>query len=135
MKNNQNHDVNYFEVAPGVWGMRIVFVNIYIIGIEVNNWVLIDAGLKGSSSKIVRMAASLGFKTAPKAIILTHGHFDHVGALKELLSLWKNVKVYAHPLEIPYLTGLSSYPPPDPMVGGGLMSFMSFVYPKKPIDL
>ncbi|RYD69307.1 MAG: MBL fold metallo-hydrolase, partial [Verrucomicrobiaceae bacterium] len=41
----------------------------------------------------------------------------------------------AHTLELPYLTGRSSYPPPDPSVGGGCMSLMSGLYPKKPIDL
>ncbi|GAB3830718.1 hypothetical protein GCM10028895_47150 [Pontibacter rugosus] len=43
--------------------------------------------------------------------------------------------VYAHPMELPYLTGQSSYPPPDPSVGGGGMAYMSFLYPKKPINI
>jgi glyoxylase-like metal-dependent hydrolase (beta-lactamase superfamily II) len=130
MKNEE-----YFQVAPGVWGMRIVFVNIYMVETGDKEWVLVDAGLYGSAGKIKRMAEALfGENNPPKAIILTHGHFDHVGALKELLSFWK-VQVYAHFLEMPYLTGHSSYPPPDPSVGGGLMSSLSFIYPKKPIQL
>jgi glyoxylase-like metal-dependent hydrolase (beta-lactamase superfamily II) len=43
--------------------------------------------------------------------------------------------VYAHALELPYLTGRSSYPPPDPTVGGGLMARLAGLYPRKPIDL
>ncbi|WP_345955340.1 MBL fold metallo-hydrolase [Mucilaginibacter sp. PAMB04168] len=127
---------DYFEVAPGVWGMKIVFVNIFMIATgKDNEWVLVDAGLKGFAGKIEEMAADLfGENNPPVAIILTHGHFDHIGALKQLLTKW-DVPVYAHPLEMPYLTGLSAYPPPDPTVGGGLMSFMSVLYPKKPIDL
>jgi glyoxylase-like metal-dependent hydrolase (beta-lactamase superfamily II) len=125
----------YFQVAPGVWGMRIVFVNIYMVETGDKEWVLIDAGLYGSAGKIKRMAESLfGAGNPPKAIILTHGHFDHVGALQELIHTWK-VQVYAHLLELPYLTGHSAYPPPDPSVGGGLMSSLSFLYPKKPIQL
>ncbi|WP_211166301.1 MBL fold metallo-hydrolase [Mucilaginibacter robiniae] len=127
---------DYFEVAAGVWGTKIVFVNIYMIATDNNQWVLVDAGLKGFAGKIEKMAAELfGENNPPQAIILTHGHFDHIGALKQLLEVWTDVPVYAHPLELPYLTGLSAYPPPDPMVGGGLMSAMSILYPKKPIDL
>ena len=70
----------------------------------------------------------------PEAIILTHGHFDHVGSLERLLQLW-DVPVYAHTLELPYLTGRSSYPPPDPLVGGGAMAWSSKLYPRGPIDL
>ena len=43
--------------------------------------------------------------------------------------------VYAHDLEMPYVTGRSAYPPPDPTVGGGAMARMSYVYPRGPIDL
>jgi len=125
----------YTEVAPGVWGMKVVFVNIYMVAVGKQDWILVDAALKGSAGKIQKMAAYLfGEDNPPKAIILTHGHFDHVGALKDLLKIW-DVPVYAHSLEIPYLTGLSSYPPADPTVGGGLMSALSFMYPKGPIDL
>jgi glyoxylase-like metal-dependent hydrolase (beta-lactamase superfamily II) len=137
MKNsneNATHKPNYFEVAQGVWGLKTVFVNIYMIGINKNDWVLVDTGLKGSANKIKDMAADIFGKNPPKAIILTHGHFDHVGALEALLNVW-DVPVFAHSLEMPYLTGMSSYPPPDPSVGGGLMSLLSVFYPKEPINI
>jgi len=125
----------YTEIAPGVWGMKIVFVNVYMIRTGPESWVLVDAGLKGSAGKIIAMAEELfGEGNAPASIILTHGHFDHIGALKGLLKVW-DVPVYAHAMEIPYLTGQSSYPPADPTVGGGLMSALSFMYPTGPIDL
>jgi glyoxylase-like metal-dependent hydrolase (beta-lactamase superfamily II) len=66
--------------------------------------------------------------------VLTHGHFDHVGAVRELSRRW-DVPVYAHELELPYLTGRSAYPPPDPSVGGGAMATLSRFYPRKPINL
>jgi glyoxylase-like metal-dependent hydrolase (beta-lactamase superfamily II) len=125
----------YTEIAPGVWAMKIVMVNIYMITTGPEEWVLVDAGLKGSAGKIIAMAEDLfGEDLPPAAIILTHGHFDHTGAIKDLLKKWP-VDVYAHPLELPYLTGLSAYPPPDPTAGGGAMSVFSFLYPKKAIDL
>ncbi|MDX5347837.1 MAG: MBL fold metallo-hydrolase [Hymenobacteraceae bacterium] len=125
---------SFFKVAPGIWGLKTVFVNLYFI--ESNgNWVLLDTGVYGSTKKIKETAAELfGSGNKPLFILLTHGHFDHVGAVKELAEEW-DVPVFAHLLELPYLTGRSSYPPPDPTVGGGGMAFMSFMYPKKPIDL
>lgn len=129
--------LDIFTVAPHVFGMKDIFVNIYMITNEKapDEWVLIDAGLKTSAPKIKKMAALIfGEGSKPQCIILTHGHFDHVGALQQLAEEW-DVPVYAHYLERPYLTGRSSYPPPDPTVGGGLMANMSFLYPKKPIDI
>jgi len=45
------------------------------------------------------------------------------------------VPVYAHPLEMPYLTGRSPYPPPDPTVGGGVMPALSTIFPRGPFDV
>jgi len=124
-----------FSVAPEVWGRKDTFVNFYMIRGEGETWVLVDAGLKWSKKKIKTMAADLfGEGNKPAAIILTHGHFDHVGALEALVKEW-DVPVYAHELELPYLKGQSSYPPADSSVGGGMMAEMSFMYPTGPIDL
>ena len=46
-----------------------------------------------------------------------------------------DVPIYAHELEAPYLNGTASYPPPDPTVGGGLMSLLSRFYPRGPVDV
>ncbi len=134
--NLKERQTKYFEVAPGIWGMKDIFVNFYMVSNQKNNsWVLIDAGLKTSTAKIRKMAADLfGEGSMPSGIILTHAHFDHVGALEDLVKDW-NVPVYAHYLEMPYLTGKSSYPPPDPLVGGGIMPFTSVLFPRGPINL
>ena len=125
-----------FEVARNVWGMRILFVNVFFIRTD-NDWVLVDAGVGESSAAQIRAAAIqlFGENNPPRAIVLTHGHFDHVGAIHELLDEWGKVPVYAHYLEVPYLTGLSAYPPPDPSVGGGMMAWMAWTYPRGPIHL
>jgi glyoxylase-like metal-dependent hydrolase (beta-lactamase superfamily II) len=138
IKTEQNETAqqhNYFEVAPGVWGMKDIFVNFYMIKDKSSgDWVLVDAGLKTSRPKILKMATELFGDRKPKAIILTHGHFDHTGSVESLAREWKT-QVYAHYLEYPYLSGISSYPPPDPSVGGGLMSTMSKFYRSDPIDI
>jgi glyoxylase-like metal-dependent hydrolase (beta-lactamase superfamily II) len=124
-----------FPVAPGVWGKKDLFVNYFMIQDQATgNWALVDAGLKWSAGKIKSMARELFGDTKPVAIVLTHGHFDHVGALSTLVKEWQ-VPVYAHYLEVPYLTGKSPYPPADPTVGGGMMATISWVYPEGPIDI
>jgi len=128
----------FTAVVPGLSVLRDVFVNLYYAFPQdqpQGPWVLIDAGLPGSADKIKQQAEALfGANTPPAAILLTHGHFDHAGGLQGLLDAWPEVPVYAHPLELPYLTGLSSYPPPDPTVGGGMMAYLSFMYPKTPYN-
>lgn len=136
MQNKKEIPANIFTVAPGVWGRRDVFVNFYMIqDLVTDDWIVVDTGVTWSTTKLKEMATYLfGEGSLPKAIILTHGHFDHVGALKKLADEW-DVPVYAHHLEIPYLTGQSDYPPPDSTVGGGLLATMSFLYPKTSINI
>src|SRR5919107_1012291 len=78
----------------------------------------------GFSSTLDYVDSQRRYAARPAAVVLTHGHFDHVGSLEALLEAW-DVPIYAHPLERPYLTGVSPYPPPDPLVGGGMMAFAS----------
>src|SRR5579875_3750731 len=83
------------EIGAGVRGLRILFVNVFAIS-GPTGWTLIDTGLYLSAGKIKHWAEShFGKGTKPEAIVLTHGHFDHVGAIKDLLHDW-NVPVYAH---------------------------------------
>lgn len=124
----------FVEVARDVAFLRCAMVNVAVIG-DAERWILLDAGLPGYAESIRAAAeARFGAGAKPAAIILTHGHFDHVGSLSRLLDRW-DAPVYAHPLEMPYVTGRSPYPPPDPLVGRGSMALLSRLYPRGPIDL
>ena len=126
------------EVAGDVAYQRLAIVNVAYYGppgAADGAWVLIDAGVMGTGSLLESgVEARFGKHVRPSAIVLTHGHFDHVGDLRHLAERW-DVPIYAHELEHPYLDGRSSYPPPDPTVGGGLMSALSSYYPRGPIDV
>src|SRR5262245_45260054 len=121
------------RVAHGVYRLRTLMVNVFFIAEGARSWVLVDTGLPGYAGAIRHAAASL-FNDPPVAILLTHGHFDHVGGLPQLAEEW-GVPIYAHPLELPYLTDESAYPPPDSSVGGGAQSWAARLYPRGPIDL
>lgn len=124
------------EVIPDIYCHTIQIVNICLVGNpDTQDFVLVDAGMPKSANEIISVTEErFGVNSRPKAIILTHGHFDHVGAIIELVKHW-NVPVYAHELELPFLTGKMSYSEPDPTVEGGLVAKMSLLFPNEPINL
>lgn len=126
------------ELAQDLLLLNFTVVTACLVGdptSEPKEWVLVDTGLENSGEFIIESAKSrFGEESRPQAIILTHGHFDHVGTVIHLAELW-DVPVYAHPLELPYLTGHKDYPVADPTVGGGLVAQMSPTFPHTRIDL
>lgn len=112
--------------------LTTVLVNVCFVGEphpRFGDWVLVDAGIPMNGGRIAQFARERFGDTPPRAILLTHGHFDHVGSLHALLRRWPHVPVYAHRMELPFLTGHSDYPPPDPTVGGGAMARTSPLFP------
>lgn len=125
------------EVRPDVFYYTNQIVNLIFIDVpESGRWVLVDAGMPKSGSAIIAAAEErFGKGTKPEAVLLTHGHFDHVGSIVHLLEEWKGVPVYAHPEEFPFLTGQKAYPEPDPTVEGGMLAKISKIYPHEPVDI
>ena len=124
------------DILPDLYQYTIQIVNIVLYGKpQMEDFVLIDAGMPKSADEIISVVEErYGSKSRPKAIILTHGHFDHVGGLIELIERW-DVPVYAHTLEIPFLSGKQNYPEPDPTVNNGLVAKMSPIFPNEAINL
>ncbi|MGE8203312.1 MBL fold metallo-hydrolase [Heyndrickxia sp. NPDC080065] len=124
------------EVLPDLFCFTIQIVNICLVGYpHTRDFVLVDAGMPESANEIISITEDrFGKNSRPKAIILTHGHFDHVGAIIELVKYW-NIPVFAHEKELPFLTGKMSYSKPDPTVEGGLIAKISPFFPNEPINL
>ncbi len=121
------------EIAPGIAVVPMKMANAYLVG-DAQSWVLVDSGTPGNHETIKEAAEErFGPGAKPRAIVLTHGHFDHAASSPELAEMW-NVDVYVHKLEMPFLTGMSSYPPMD-VTAPGAFSFMARFFPSGSVDL
>lgn len=67
---------------------------------------IIDTGMAFMSKHILREAEKLG---EIKAILLTHGHSDHVGGVKNIIRE-RNIPVYAHAFDLDYMEGKAPFP-------------------------
>lgn len=129
-------------VAPDLAVLKLSIVNAIFCGLKragERRWILVDAGL-GTGTGSIRQTAGDRFgyirgngSVPPCAIVLTHGHFDHVGALRTLAPEW-DAPIFAHTLERPFLDGSEQYPAPDPWVGG-LLAMSSPLLPRGPINV
>ena len=121
------------ELARDVATVAMMMSNAYLVG-DAHSWVLVDSGTPGNEKKIKEAAeARFGPGAKPRAIVLTHGHFDHAGSSGPLAQMW-GVQIYAHRLEWPYLDGRSSYPPNDP-TAPGFFSAMSRLFPARTVHV
>ncbi|MBS4201083.1 MBL fold metallo-hydrolase [Bacillus sp. FJAT-49732] len=98
------------RVSENIWSLRIwmlIPVHVWVV-VDKGEVTLVDAGIPSMAKGILKFIEQLKMGPLTK-ILLTHGHSDHIGAIKPILQT-KKVPVYAHQIEIPYMTGELPYP-------------------------
>src|SRR5690554_7755628 len=98
------------HISEHVWSLKtwmIIPIHVWIV-IEEDGVTLVDAGMPMMAKGIMKFIKQLNAGPL-RRILLTHGHSDHVGAVKAILTRNK-VPVYAHDIEIPYMEGELLYP-------------------------
>ncbi|CAM3990347.1 MBL fold metallo-hydrolase [Mesobacillus zeae] len=100
--------------------MKVLQISPHIVkveawfGLKMSAWVvkgsdgvyIVDTGKAFMGKRILQEAEQLG---DVKAVLLTHGHSDHVGGLKNIL-LRKELPVYAHISDIKHMEGKEPFP-------------------------
>ena len=121
------------EIAREVAIVPGLIANAYLVGSR-ESWVVVDAGIPGSHRRIRRAATRrFGADARPRAVVLTHGHFDHAGSAGALASYW-GVRIFAHERELPFLNGEREYPPMDSSPPGFFCK-LSRLFPSRTVRL
>lgn len=98
------------QISPHIWSLQswLLFpLRVWVV-VDETGVTLVDAGMPIMAKGILSFIDELHAGPLQR-ILLTHGHSDHVGAVKHI-TRQKQVPVFAHPVEIPYMVGDVAYP-------------------------
>lgn len=102
-------------MLPGVRRIRVRmgYVNAYLV--DGDELTLVDTGLPGLAKTFFKAIRDAGREPADlKHIAITHHHADHTGSLAKLVAKVPDARIYAHPLDVPVVTGEKPVPGPNP---------------------
>lgn len=76
------------------------YSNTYFIGEDINKIIIIDPSVN-DKNRIVNHIKKMGYTI--KAILLTHGHFDHIQAIDDILLNFGPIEIYINENEVEFL--------------------------------
>ena len=84
------------DLVPGVHRIEHAYTNCYVVADD-HGVTLVDAGFPSTGQAVIDCLSAIGRQTTDiKALLLTHGHFDHVGFARGLHQSL-GVPVWVHP--------------------------------------
>ncbi|BBE21983.1 MBL fold metallo-hydrolase [Arthrobacter sp. MN05-02] len=84
------------DIAPGIHYVEHARTNVYLVEDD-DGVLLVDTGLPRSRTVLLEALGRVGRAVGDiRAVVLTHGHFDHVGTAEHLRSRY-GIPVYCHP--------------------------------------
>ena len=85
----------------------VLFVRTYCFKLDDATMAVVDPG--GADDELLEYIAASGVKKL--SIMLTHGHFDHVGGIADLLEKYPDSRIYIHEADRLYLgdTGIAEH--------------------------
>ena len=109
---------DFRPVTPHIWRLNLIWdlkipfyppipVAVWLVK-DGEEWTLIDAGPPQFAAAVPGAAARFLGALRPSRIVLTHAHYDHGGALAELVKRW-NTPIWAHADEVGFVTGANEY--------------------------
>jgi endoribonuclease LACTB2 len=108
------------EIVAGLWRVPVAsrplgpweHTNAYVLGGRGVSLVVDPGADEPAALEALAAAVAATGSDAPKGIMLTHTHPDHIAGLAPLRARWPDVPVYVHPLEA------DAVPRPTPFAGG-----------------
>jgi len=86
--------------------------NCSVLAVEGKTWI-VDPGAE--APRIIALVESFGLP--PGGILLTHAHFDHIGAIPELQRKWPELPVFIHRNDAAVIThAFNQFPPEYPAI-------------------
>lgn len=98
------------RVSEHIWSLKswlLIPIHVWVV-VDGEGVTLVDAGFPFMARGILQFIDRLHAGPLQR-ILLTHGHSDHIGSVKQILSN-RPVPVYAHRIELPYMEGDLIYP-------------------------